>query len=137
MLAQIRAIVSGQEKVTPNIIRSVAADSLQFAAPALSALRRGDRAALQQFEDIEPLDLEPYLEQARLALQSQQQSGRRSKPASPKKSKKVRSQENERQVVVAPNDIRDLVGQGQADAHQVLDLAELTRPAAEYVDGTG
>ncbi|MCB0192596.1 MAG: ATP-binding protein [Anaerolineae bacterium] len=136
MLAQIRAIVSGQERLTPNIIRSVAADSLQFAAPALSALRRGDRAALQQFEDIEPLDLEPYLEQARLALQSQQQSGLRSKPVSPKKSKKAQSQENERQVVLAPHDIRDLVGPGEADAHHVLQTAKVTRPAGEYVSET-
>jgi len=141
MLAQIRAIVSGQERLTPNIIRSVAADSLQFAAPALAALRRGDRAALQQFEDIEPLDLEPYLEQARLAIQTQPQTGRRSKPAPPKKGKPAQNQENERQVVVAPNDIRDLVVQGgaahQGDAHQALDVAELTRPAAEYVGETG
>lgn len=136
MLAQIRAIVSGQERLTPDIIRSVAADSLQFAAPALSALRRGDRAALQQFEDIEPLDLEPYLEQARLALQTQQQAGRPSKSGSPKKDKKAQSQENGRQMVLAPNDLRDLAGQGQTDAHQALQAAELTRPAAEYVGGT-
>lgn len=139
MLAQIRAIVSGQETLTPNIVRSVAADSLQFAATALSALRRGDRAALQQFEDIRPLDLEPYLEQARLELQTQQQSDRKSKL--PKNDQKAQSKENERQVVLAPNDIRDLVVQGveeqQVDAYQTLHMAEMTRPATEYVGGTG
>jgi hypothetical protein len=95
---------------------------------------------LQQFEDIEPLDLEPYLEQARLALQAQQQSGPRSKPTPPKNDKKAQSQETKRQVVVAPNDIRDLVVQGgkeqQLDAYQALHTAELTRPAAEYVGET-
>jgi hypothetical protein len=140
ILAQIRAIVTGQERLTPNIIRSVAADSLQFAAPALAALRRGDRAALLQFEDIQPLDLTPYLEQARLELQTQPQSGQSPKPTPSKNGKKAQSQENERQVVVAPNDIRDWLVQGEEvhamDAYQALHMAELTRPAAEYLAGT-
>jgi len=57
MLAQIRAITTGYEKITPTIIRSVARDSLQTAQPFLQALRSGDYSRLPNFEDIvQPLD---------------------------------------------------------------------------------
>lgn len=57
MLAQIRAIVTGVEKLTPNLLRSVARDSLQTAQPFLQALRKGDYTRLPNFEDIiQPLD---------------------------------------------------------------------------------
>jgi hypothetical protein len=57
MLAQIRAITTGVEQVTPTIIKSVARDSLQTAQPFLQALRSGDYTHLPNFEDIiQPLD---------------------------------------------------------------------------------
>lgn len=57
MLAQVRAIVAGTEKITTNLIRSVARDSLQTAQPFLRALRKGDYSSLPNFEDIiQPLD---------------------------------------------------------------------------------
>jgi hypothetical protein len=52
MLAQIRAIVTGMERVTRAAIRSVATDSLRLAAPVLRALRKGDSIALQTVEDV-------------------------------------------------------------------------------------
>jgi hypothetical protein len=64
MLAQIRAMTTGRERVTPALIRSVAADSLRLAQPMLRALRSGDRMQLAQFEDIQPLDIAPYLHTA-------------------------------------------------------------------------
>lgn len=141
MLAQIRAIVTGQETLTAHILRSVAADSLQFAAPALSALRRRDRVALQQFEDIHPLDLEPYLEQARLDLQTRPPATRSPKPPRSKNDKKAPGKEDGHQVVLTPHDIRDLVVQEvenqPVDAHQALHLAELIRSAVDYVEGAG
>ena len=57
MLAQIRAISTGLERVTPTVIKSVARDSLQTAQPFLQALRTGDYTSLPNFEDIiQPLD---------------------------------------------------------------------------------
>jgi len=57
MLAQVRAIVTGTEKLTTTLIRSVARDSLQTAQPFLRALRKGDYSSLPNFEDIiQPLD---------------------------------------------------------------------------------
>jgi ABC-type oligopeptide transport system ATPase subunit len=52
ILAQIRAIVTGLEYVTPAVIRSVAADSLRLATPVLQALKRRDSLALQTVEDV-------------------------------------------------------------------------------------
>ena len=60
ILAQIRAIVTDLERVTPAIIRSVAADSLRLATPVLEALRRRDCLALQTVEDIY-LDLDSLI----------------------------------------------------------------------------
>jgi hypothetical protein len=139
MLAQIRAMVTGQETLTANILRSVAADSLQFAAPALSALRRGDRAALQQFEDIQPLQWEPYLAQARLDLPVQGPLNKRQKRTEFQNDPPAGANEKKRQIVLAPNDIRDLVAQGESqrqDVYQTLYTAGLTRSAAEYLGGT-
>lgn len=64
MLAQIRAISTGVEQVTPTIISSVARDSLQTAQPYLQALRTGDFKSLPNFEDIiQPLDYQKLAEQ--------------------------------------------------------------------------
>jgi hypothetical protein len=65
MLAQIRAMTTGRERVTAALIRSVAADSLRLAQPMLQALRSGDRMKLAQFEDIQPLDMETHIQSAR------------------------------------------------------------------------
>ena len=57
MLAQIRAMTTGRERLTPTLIQSVATDSLRLAQPMLAALRSGDPMKLAQFEDIQPLDM--------------------------------------------------------------------------------
>jgi len=77
MLAQIRAITTGEECVRENIIRSVAADSFRLANPVLSALRRGDERALLNVEDVHPVNLDTYLQSA---LQPVSLGGRRETP---------------------------------------------------------
>lgn len=62
MLAQIRAIATGMERLTGAAIRSVAADSLRLATPVLQALRMGNSIALQTVEDV-------YIDFDRLATQ--------------------------------------------------------------------
>lgn len=64
MLAQARAITTssdGREQLTEQIIRSVAADSLRQAQPVLRALRMGDTLKLDQYDDMRPIDINPYL----------------------------------------------------------------------------
>ncbi len=85
MLAQIRAMTTGRERVTPALIRSVAADSLRLAQPMLRALRSRDRAQLAQFEDIQPLEMPSFLpaEPVTTARQSSGETDKRTEsPAS-------------------------------------------------------
>lgn len=85
MLAQIRAMTTGRERVTPALIRSVAADSLRLAQPMLRALRSHDQAQLAQFEDIQPLELPSFLpaEPVTTARQSSGETDKRTEsPAS-------------------------------------------------------
>lgn len=154
MLAQIRAIVSGQESLTPTIIRSVAAESLRLAAPALAALRKGDRYALQQFEDLYPLELETCLEQARIELQNNVSSELQSTltaPATgnqPEATAEVeiepqhlvsaipKSNHAEPELISSKNDICQIAAQGLKQdiaAYQALQGARLIRPATEYL----
>jgi hypothetical protein len=72
MLAQIRAITTdetGEERLTEEIIRSVARDSLKTAQRVLNALRLGDMEGLENIEDIHPIDIEPFLQKAFRELQ--------------------------------------------------------------------
>jgi hypothetical protein len=57
ILAQIRAIVSGYEKITATIIRSVAHDSLRLAKPVIQALRTGKTEELAAMSDIHPIEI--------------------------------------------------------------------------------
>lgn len=56
MLSQVRAVRSGQEVLTKEIIRSVAKDSFRTIQVAIDALRRGDVDALESIPDIKPID---------------------------------------------------------------------------------
>jgi hypothetical protein len=67
MLAQIRAITTnreGDEVITADVIRSVARDSLRQAQPVLAALRRNDLRVLAQLDDIHPIKVDSYIQQA-------------------------------------------------------------------------
>lgn len=64
VLAQLRAITTGTEVVTPSIIQSVAKDSLRLVNPVLSALKTGNLQQLQTFEDVHPINLEPFIQNA-------------------------------------------------------------------------
>ena len=64
MLAQARAIVRDDETFSPALIRSVAKDSLRLASPILEALRTGNLRLLQGVDDVVPMDVERYLQEA-------------------------------------------------------------------------
>jgi hypothetical protein len=67
MLAQIRAIQTNTEKVTPGIIRSVAKDCMQSLQPVLRALRQGDFDLLRRLDDVLAPGLEEIGRQVRRA----------------------------------------------------------------------
>lgn len=64
LLAQVRAITTEKEKITEGIIRSVAKDSLRLARPILEALKNNNIHILQTVEDVHPIDITDYLQQA-------------------------------------------------------------------------
>jgi Bacterial TniB protein len=69
MLAQVRAITRGDddssdESITEALIRSVAYDSLRLVNPILEALRSGNILDLQKVDDVLPIDIEPFIQEA-------------------------------------------------------------------------
>jgi AAA domain len=77
MLAQVRAIVTARtpqdEVVTPDIIRSVARDSLRQAQPVLMALRRGDDQYLSSVPDINPISVDEFIREAQSEFPKKQE----------------------------------------------------------------
>ena len=67
LLAQVRAIATGSEKITPAILESVAKDSLRSAQPALHAIRTGDMRAVATMTDLHPIDFQSAVQQIRKA----------------------------------------------------------------------
>lgn len=61
MFAQERAITSGEEKLTPSIIRSAAKDKFNLLQPALKSFKDKDKTDLAKFEDAYPKFLKHIL----------------------------------------------------------------------------
>ncbi|WP_271628832.1 ATP-binding protein [Caldicellulosiruptor sp. DIB 104C] len=51
-MSQIKAIVSGKEEITPNLIRQVAKENLQLVQPMLEALKKGSLREIAKYDDI-------------------------------------------------------------------------------------
>ncbi|MFP3361281.1 ATP-binding protein, partial [Planococcus sp. SIMBA_143] len=60
-LAQGRAIETGVESITRELIIQVAKEDLKLVQPMLKALKDGRPTELGQFGDIMPMDIEEYL----------------------------------------------------------------------------
>jgi hypothetical protein len=76
MLAQVRAIVTARspedEIITTDIIRSVARDSLRQAQRVLTALRCGNEEYLSTVPDINPINADEFIQEARKELSKEQ-----------------------------------------------------------------
>jgi len=62
---QWRAMLDGSETITPELIDAVWRSSFSLLHPMTEALRNNDHRALQDFEDIAPLNFETMLQNAR------------------------------------------------------------------------
>ncbi|GMO01637.1 ATP-binding protein [Parageobacillus thermoglucosidasius] len=60
-LAQSRAIETGYEKISPELIQQVAKEDLKLVQPMLKALKSGLVSELEKYEDIMPMNLAKYL----------------------------------------------------------------------------
>lgn len=74
MITQWRAINTGYEKITPELIQQVSLDSLHLVRPMLDALRSGNPERIARYSDIEPVDIEQVYEQykTKLSIKNQQ-----------------------------------------------------------------
>ncbi|KAA6469849.1 ATP-binding protein [Bacillus cereus] len=61
ILAQGRAIETGIEKISPELIRKVNKEDLKLVQPMLNALRSGCETELAQYEDIVSIDIQDYI----------------------------------------------------------------------------
>lgn len=61
-LAQTRAIETGVEKITPQIIKKAAKEDLKLLQPMLNALKSGIDSEIAKYEDIIPMDIEEYIQ---------------------------------------------------------------------------
>lgn len=62
-MAQIRAITTGKEDVTPALIRYVAKENLKLVRPMLNALKAGDYTKISEYSDISSLDINDFMNQ--------------------------------------------------------------------------
>lgn len=62
-MAQLRAIATGKEMVSPAIIKQVANDNLKLVRPMLLALKSGDKKEIEKFGDIKPIDIDTFCEE--------------------------------------------------------------------------
>jgi energy-coupling factor transporter ATP-binding protein EcfA2 len=72
MLSQIRAIALGGEKITKQIIKQVASDSLRLVRPMLDALKSGIPSEIAKYEDIRPIDMDEEIEKYKASINMQE-----------------------------------------------------------------
>ncbi|UZQ52429.1 ATP-binding protein [Clostridium kluyveri] len=55
-MSQTRAIISGKEEITPDLIKEVASENLRLVKPMLDALKTGDIRKIAKYEDVSTVD---------------------------------------------------------------------------------
>ncbi len=63
IMAQVRAMATNKEEITPKLIRNVAKENLKLVKPMLDALKKGNIAKIAQYEDIAPIDFDEFMNQ--------------------------------------------------------------------------
>lgn len=61
-MAQMRAIATGEERITVDLIQAVAKDSLKLVKPMLDALKSGNSQEIGKYQDIKPIDIDAFCE---------------------------------------------------------------------------
>lgn len=90
-MSQIRAITSGREELSPQIIRSVAKENLKLVQPMLNALRSGNPAKIAKYGDISTVNIDGFIsvEQSKLDLGSLIQSFKKQQQETREQSDKI------------------------------------------------
>lgn len=69
VLSQYRAMVTGFEQVTPELMNAVADDEFKLLKPMLDALASGDPTLIAKYDDLRPLEFEQLLQREQLRMQ--------------------------------------------------------------------
>ncbi|MBD1847744.1 ATP-binding protein [Cyanobacteria bacterium FACHB-63] len=155
MLAQIRAIVDKEETITEQNIRLAAEEGLRMANPILTALKNSDIRLLSSVEDVHPISLDSFLEEAqgKLNKAEQLQALARARTSAtprgalqlpvieavePESSSSIPSKTRRKRRKVAPleGSLPDIVASGekqQLTAYDALKQSRLIRSANEYL----
>ncbi|HYE10178.1 MAG TPA: ATP-binding protein [Patescibacteria group bacterium] len=62
-MAQMKAIATGKEIITPGLIKHVAKESLRLVKPMLDALKSNDIKQIAKYDDIKPIDIQGFYEE--------------------------------------------------------------------------
>ncbi|HKQ04868.1 MAG TPA: ATP-binding protein [Blastocatellia bacterium] len=73
MIAQWRAIANGKERISPELVRRVAKDSLHLVRPMLDALKSDNTELISKYSDIRPIDLRDFYEKYRSKVAEREQ----------------------------------------------------------------
>lgn len=60
-MSQIKAISTGLEIISPDLIREVVKDNFQLIKPAMDALKSGKQSRISDFEDVAAINIEAFL----------------------------------------------------------------------------
>ncbi|PRS29083.1 AAA family ATPase [Bacillus sp. RJGP41] len=91
MLSQIRAIATGEEKLSKQMMKQVASDSLRLVKPMLDALRSGIPSEIAKYEDIRPIDMDEEIEKYKASIDMQEKIRIQKKLQQQKRQKKEQS----------------------------------------------
>lgn len=72
MMVQLRAISSGEEKITPELINKVANEELNMVQPMITALRKGDAKRLVEYDDLFMPNIENFMQREKIQLDKKQ-----------------------------------------------------------------
>jgi hypothetical protein len=154
MLAQIRAIVTAptpnDEVITADIIRSVARDSLKQAQRVLSALRSGNTEYLLEVPDVNPIDIDKFIQKALKDLKTQPSSSTKPAPAkqvkptpygelpskrpAPSKGLKSKSKQRKEHPAFEEDDLRAAFSKAASTKTSVLDALQQAGHVGEDSD---
>lgn len=91
MLSQIKAIATGEEKLSGKIMRQVASDSLRLVRPMLKALKSGIPSEIAKYEDLRPVDMDEEIEKYKASIDLQEKVRIQKKLQQQKRQKKEQS----------------------------------------------
>jgi hypothetical protein len=71
VLSQYRAMITGVEEITPELMNTVADDEFKLLKPMLDALASGDPVLIAKYDDLRPLEFEKLMKREQLRMSEQ------------------------------------------------------------------